>query len=112
MIPLKKIMATIKDIPKNTRTQSWALYCHHRAPWTIEDEAVFLPKNPFEDEVPAQAKEMNLRRVLMADQVSDVLENAKQQFGDVSEQEILAALSFYAKKDAFIDLQQMRQTKS
>lgn len=91
------ILEKINDI-------SWklSLYSAEQYPFNTESVGVVLDANEEEYAHAAFIKENNLRYILGIQTIQDIVINAKGQKHDVSTNNLLEALNFYIKNDAFI----------
>jgi len=86
------------------------LYAQYEAPWSVETLCAMLPLeqiildddgNSLEEEDPEFAVENNLQYALTSEEIEDVIANAKHQKRTISVEELVEALNYYYRHDAF-----------
>ncbi|WP_224242643.1 DUF7716 domain-containing protein [Hyalangium gracile] len=95
---LGKILRAIKE-----PTRGYALYMRGGLPWAAHSEACILERDLYSDDLPPFAEANGLVKILSAAQVLEVVDNARLQKPNVSEQELVEALAHYCNRDAFIE---------
>jgi len=98
------------DIFNNASDFLWkyALYLPLDNDWTLETLGAVLDpmdvENPDDPEdIPDFAKKNSLKYILMIGDFQQVVENAREQIIDITQSDLLEALKFYFKNDAFIE---------
>ena len=91
--PLRTILDNIQSYPWDA-----TLYLKGQHRWTPETFGVVLSpdRNPAEED--------EFQHALSLQQVQDVIENAKNQKPDVDTEQLVEALNYYFRNDAFINL--------
>lgn len=100
------VMANGRSLPR------WALVClPELPPLASHDECLVVDGRDLDDDedVPCEAVECGLTRVLSPEQIVDVLDNVRLQLGDATEQQMLEALNHYLLADAFISFSDDRR---
>jgi hypothetical protein len=84
---------------------SSALFLPGDEEWSLDTPCAILEVDPYDgSDVPLFAREHGLAYALSADQVQDVVDNAREQVATPTPEQVLAALRFYYDRDAFIVL--------
>ncbi|NPC52746.1 hypothetical protein HPC50_37435 [Corallococcus exiguus] len=84
------------------RTYGFALYMRDGPPWLGSTECMFLERDVYSGELPEAAAGNGLRYILSGSHVFQVVNNARQQRPDAGVADLVEALSFYFRNDAFI----------
>lgn len=82
------------------------LFVNLRGFLTQESKCCVMPLDEYEpdEDIARIERELSVKHYLNMDQVAEVVENARLQVGDVSERQLVFALSYYYRNDAFLDL--------
>lgn len=83
----------------------WALVCLPQlSPLAESDSSLVVDSRDLEEDedVPAIAAQLGLTRCLAAEQLQDVVENARLQLGSPAPEQLLDALNYFVLADAFI----------
>jgi hypothetical protein len=98
-------LVTIREVLAGDDSYSGWLYLPAR-PWSLDTKGTFVvfDKNadPDADEIPDLVKKNNWQEVLDAATIEDIVDNAKQQLGSPSIDDLFKAFQFYVDRDAFI----------
>lgn len=88
-------------------TWSHALYLDKQQPWSAASRCAVLDPNDTEDlevdDEPQLITIHDLRYALTVSTVQDIVDNTKQQRVGVSLEELIQAVNYYYKNDAFIE---------
>ncbi len=88
-----------------------ALFLPMNVAWGTATSCAILAVDQYDESEPDPpfAREHRLAKALRMDQVEDIVANAKEQIGDPSPEQMVAALLHYYERDAFIDFEANRQ---
>jgi hypothetical protein len=111
--PLRELLVEIGHLDKaKGEVRGW-LFLPKDRQWTLESPAVLLHLNEVppeledeeeEAETPELAKIHGLKCFLYGADIQGIIDNARQQKPDVNLDEILSAILYYHKFDAFMDM--------
>ncbi|WNG52018.1 hypothetical protein F0U60_53865 [Archangium minus] len=98
-------LALLGDVLQRIEEFHWQdfLFAETRPPWTAETRCAVLERDPYSDELPDEAKRLSLVPVLDIQVVQSVVRNAMLQRPDLQAADLVRALEFYFKRDAFIE---------
>ncbi|NBD13826.1 DUF7716 domain-containing protein [Corallococcus silvisoli] len=98
---LANVVARIDAYP----TRAHAIYVKGEHPLEVRTPTMVLERDVYSDELPDLARKHGLRYVLSVADVLGIVSNARRQRADVSATELVEAVNFYLKHDAFIDFE-------
>jgi hypothetical protein len=104
---MNKIVKLI-DVLLNSESYVWsdALFLMKDENWTLDSKCTVLDPDDVEDDVdeePRFAAENNMRYALSIQDIQSIVENARQQNDQCTENDLLQAFLYYFKNDAFIE---------
>jgi hypothetical protein len=98
-------LVTIREVLQAGEQHRGWLYLPER-PWSLDTKGTFVEfdkdADPDADEIPELVKKNNWREVLDAASIEDIVDNATQQLGSPSIDDLFKAFQFYVDQDAFI----------
>lgn len=99
-------LISLRDLLVDVEKYSWkdSLFFSKEGEWSLDSNCAVLNMDDLEDdeEIPPFAFDNNLRYVLTIQEVQDVVKNIRLQNEDCSEEDLIKALLYYYKNDAFI----------
>ncbi len=101
LITLREALDLADDSPDDA-----ALFLPPGGDWTLYTHCAILEVDRYDDSEspPPFARQNGLARALSVPQIQDIVINARQQVAEPSPEQLLAALLFYYRRDAFIIL--------
>jgi hypothetical protein len=102
----------LRDVLLSSESYEWsdALFMGRNEVWTLDSKCTVLDPDDVEDdadEEPRFAAENNMNYTLSMQDIQSIVDNAKQQCENCTENDLLQAFLYYFDNDAFIEFNAM-----